>query len=81
MCTFANRQAPSLQMKQILPKIDAPDPPGPPPSKGKGLFKGSKKRTLSYVTRNCSNNQKAARCPPQDNSVNDYMSIELAAKQ
>ena len=53
--------------------MDAPEPPNPPPSKGKGVFKGKKKRTrsLSYNPKKRSNNQKAAPRPPRDDTTAD----------
>ena len=81
MCQFAYCHAPSFQTKQILPKIDAPDPPEPSPSKERGVFKGRRKKTLSYNTKKGSNNLKAAHRPPQDNSVADDTFIELAASR
>ena len=82
MCQFAYCHALSLQTKQILPEIDAPDPPETSPSKERGVFKGRRKRTcrnMSYNTKKGSDNMKAARRPPQDNSVADDTFIELAA--
>ena len=46
--------------------MDAPDAPEPPPSKGKGGFKGKRKKGLAYQRKKGGKNQKSSPPPPRD---------------